>query len=83
MPLRLIPHTLSCSWAQLKLRPENFVRHLTNEVGFTLVASLNQGTQKGFDRPLHVFQRPEAGGASEGAAGEGKAVTQAAVTASG
>lgn len=44
---------------RLKLRPDAFVEFLTARVGFTHVDTLQVGgSARGFDRPLHVFQKP-------------------------
>lgn len=44
---------------QLQFRPEHFLQHLTQVLGFTQVADLNaDSTAQHFDRPLYVLQRP-------------------------
>jgi hypothetical protein len=45
----------------LKLKPEQFKEHLTQRLGFVMVADLQvdkEACVQGFDRPLWVLQKP-------------------------
>ncbi len=55
--------TLAQVEASLQLRPEGFVDHLTQQLGFKLVDTPRPagGSERGFDRPIYLLQKPEAG----------------------